>query len=109
LGELQLPVASPLKRLSDGVVVTVRLTPKASAARLGGIVRDAAGMGQLRAWVTAPPVDGKANQALIELLAKSWRLPKRAITIVRGAADRTKQVRIMGDPDELERRIGETI
>jgi uncharacterized protein YggU (UPF0235/DUF167 family) len=90
-------------------MVTVRLTPKASSARLGGIARDAAGAAQLKVWVTAAPTDGQANAALIELLAKTWRLPRSAITIARGAADRTKHLRITGDPDELERRIMETV
>jgi uncharacterized protein YggU (UPF0235/DUF167 family) len=90
-------------------MVTVRLTPKASGDRIGGVRLDAAGAAQLKVWVTAPPVDGRANAALVELLARTWRLPKRAFTIRRGAADRTKELHVAGDPAELARRIMEAL
>ena len=109
MGQHQLPLASPLKRVSDGIVLTVKLTPKASKARLGGVALDANGAAALKAWVTAAPIEGRANEALVELIAKSWRLPKSAIRIVRGASDRTKSLRIEGDPDELENRVREAM
>lgn len=83
----------------------MRLTPKASAARIGGIVVDAAGAAALKVWVTAAPTEGQANQALIELLAKRWRLPKSTIALERGASDRTKTLRISGDAESLAQRI----
>lgn len=52
--------------------------------------------GYLKARLTAPPVDGAANEALQELLAKHLALPKRAISIVRGATSRQKVVEITG-------------
>jgi uncharacterized protein YggU (UPF0235/DUF167 family) len=55
--------------------------------------------------VTAAPEGGKANAALIALLARTWRLPKRDLAIVLGAADRRKTVHVAGDPRELMRRI----
>ncbi|GCF09682.1 DUF167 domain-containing protein [Dictyobacter arantiisoli] len=49
---------------------------------------------KIKARLTAPPVDGAANEALIALLAQQLALPKRSITIVRGATSRHKTVAI---------------
>jgi hypothetical protein len=51
--------------------------------------------------VTAPAQDGRANEALLQLLAKAWRLPRRDLSIVVGAASRSKTVRVAGDPHQL--------
>jgi len=80
------------------VRVRVRLTPRASADRLGGVRAEADGGAALKAAVTAPPEDGKANAALVALLAKAWRVPKSAIRVVAGAADRRKTLLVEGDP-----------
>lgn len=61
--------------------------------------------GTLKAAVTVPAEDGKANSAVIELLAEEWRLPKSVFEIVRGATQRDKVVRISGEPDRLAERI----
>ena len=63
----------------------------------------------LRAQVTAIPEDGRANAALVALLAKAWRLPKSTISVVQGATARRKLVHIAGAPDELARRIREAV
>lgn len=56
--------------------------------------------------VTAPPVDSAANAAVIDLLASSLNLPKRAIRIVRGEASRTKVIEVDGlEPGELRTRL----
>lgn len=62
--------------------------------------------GNLKVRLTAPPVDGLANEALIALLAERLALPKRAITIVRGATSRQKTVEIAGMAmEEVEKRL----
>ena len=61
--------------------------------------------GALKAAVTAPAEDGRANAALIDLLAEQWRLPKSIFEIMRGAAHRDKVVRISGEPNQLAERI----
>ncbi len=53
------------------------------------------------ARVRAVPEDGAANAALVVLLAKTFGRPKSAVTLVRGATQRVKQMRIAGDPDRL--------
>ena len=80
-----------------GVRVTVRLTPRAGRNAVTGRAVDAAGSPLLKASVTAIPERGAANEALIALLAKTWRLPKTALAIVGGATDRTKLIEIAGD------------
>lgn len=77
-----------------GCLVSVRLTPKASRARIEGIARDADGRSWLKVSVTAVPENGKANAALIALLAKAWRLPKGSLAVTAGATARRKTLRI---------------
>lgn len=55
----------------------------------------------IKVSVTAPAQDGRANEALLQLLAKAWRLPRRDLSIVVGAASRSKTVRVAGDPHQL--------
>ena len=95
----------PVRRLADGVSVSVRLTPKAGADRIDGVAEDAAGGRALKARVTAVPESGKANTALLKLLAKSWKLPKSSLAISAGAKDRTKVVHVAGDPAALYERL----
>jgi uncharacterized protein (TIGR00251 family) len=62
--------------------------------------------GSIRARLTAAPVDGAANAALIELLSKRLDLPRRNIEIVRGATGRQKIIEIAGlSLEEVEQRI----
>lgn len=91
--------------MADGVRVAVKLTPKASQDRIQDIAEEADGTLVLKVGVTAAPEGGKANAALIKLLAKTWKLPKSAIHLVSGAADRRKVLRITGAPDSLLLRL----
>ncbi|GHO44694.1 DUF167 domain-containing protein [Ktedonospora formicarum] len=62
--------------------------------------------GSIKARLTAPPVDGAANTALIALLSDALSLPMRAIDIVRGTTGRQKLVDIEGlSPEEIARRL----
>jgi uncharacterized protein YggU (UPF0235/DUF167 family) len=85
--------------------LSVRLTPKAAANRLQGVVADENGALILKVAVTAVPEHGKANEALIALLAKLWKLPKSAIAIESGATDRRKSLLIEADAAELAARL----
>ena len=62
---------TPFTPASGGVSVRVRLTPKATRNAVAGIAKDAQGITALKATVTASPEGGKANKALIGMLAKS--------------------------------------
>ncbi len=73
------------------VRISVRLTPRAARDQIAGWQDDV-----LRVRVTAPPVDGEANEALVRLLAKTLGVPKSAVGIVSGAKARDKIVGIAG-------------
>ena len=77
-----------------GTFLNLRLTPKASANRIGPVTLDADGQAVLKVAVTAAPEDGKANKALIKLLAKTWRLPQGATSVKKGHKDRCKTLLI---------------
>lgn len=72
--------------------VALHVTPRASRAR---VLPEYAGDGtveRLRVYVTVPPEDGKANDAVVALLAKELGLPKSAVRIVQGSTGRNKVV-----------------
>ena len=90
--------------------IAVRLTPKAGANRVEGVRPAANGAVELAVRVGAPPEDGKANEAMLRLLAKSWRRPVSGLDLVQGAASRHKVVRLQGGASELaalEQWLGE--
>ena len=95
----------PFRALDDGVRVTVRVQPRASRARIDGIEERGDGAAALKVRVAEPPADGKANAAVIKLLAKAWGLPKSSLAVVAGAKERTKTIRIDGEPAELMGRL----
>ena len=97
--------AAPVRTVSDGVTVAVRLTPKARRDAVEGLAENVDGSMTLRARVTAAPESGKANAALIRLLAKSWKLPKSSLTVAAGATDRRKVIHIAGDPNTLQSQL----
>jgi uncharacterized protein (TIGR00251 family) len=72
------------------MLVTIHLHPNAHKTAIEWLDTDTA-----KAWVTAAPEKGKANQALIELLASEFNLPKSRVSILRGNTTRIKQVEIL--------------
>lgn len=91
-----------LRRASDGVTIELRVQPRARRTAL-----ECSHEGGLRAAVTAPAEDGKANRAVIDLIAGEWRLAKSTIAVTRGAAARDKVMKLAGEPAELVGRIGQ--
>jgi len=84
--------------------VTIRLSPRANVDGLLAIVATPAGR-VLKASVTAPPDAGRANEALLRLLARTWHLPHRNLAIIAGCTSRDKVVRVGGDPRQLIDKI----
>ena len=82
---------------ADGVVVTVRLTPKGGRDAIEGIEQLADGRCVLKARVRAAPSDGEANNALQRLFAQALHIPQREIALVGGATSRIKRLLIRGD------------
>jgi uncharacterized protein (TIGR00251 family) len=81
----------PLRETADGVVFRIRVVPRASKCEAAGFQGDA-----LKLRITAPPVEGKANEALIALLAELLGVKKGQVAIVAGHASRTKTVAVAG-------------
>jgi len=82
-----------------GVTVALRVIPKAGTDAVRGLAVDAHGRERVKVAVTAAPADGKANAAVVALLAGIWRVPKSTLTIASGAAARDKTVHVTGSPD----------
>jgi len=97
----------PFAAAANGVRLAVRLTPKASAERIVGLADEADGGVVLKVAVTAAPESGKANAALLKLLARAFRLPARDFVVVRGVSDRRKVVAVIGAPAALAARLRE--
>jgi uncharacterized protein YggU (UPF0235/DUF167 family) len=101
--------ALPYRRSAQGLRLAVRLAPRAAAERILGLASDSDGSVALKIAVTAAPEAGKANDALLKLLAKTLRLPRTAFSIVLGATDRRKLVDVAGDAVSLSRRLDEVL
>lgn len=85
------PSALDVRNDGDDVLIAVRVAPRSSRDAILGVHA-----GALKVALTAPPVDGKANEALTTLLSKALHVPRSAITIERGDHARNKTVRIHG-------------
>ena len=80
-----------IRQTASGVDIDVRVVPRAGRSGVDG-ARD----GRLLVRLAAPPVDGAANDTLIELLATLCERPKRAVRIVSGERSRSKRVSVEG-------------
>jgi uncharacterized protein (TIGR00251 family) len=86
--------------------LAVRLTPRGGRDAIEGFSEDEAGRPVLKARVSAPPVEGEANAALIRLVAKAVGLPRSAVRIASGETGRLKVLEIDGlDEAEVRRRL----
>jgi len=74
-----------------GAALAVRVTPRASKNEIVDILRD----GTVKVHLTAPPVEGKANEALLKFLAKVLEIPVRQLEIVAGANGRDKLISVV--------------
>ncbi len=101
----------PLIPADDGLQVVIRLTLRAKADRVIAVAAAAAAEGRqvVKVCVAAPAADGRASEALLRLLARAWRLPRRDPAIGARAASRHKRVRVAGDPWRLLDRLGALI
>jgi hypothetical protein len=86
-----------LRQVPDGLQLCVRLTPKASRDGVDGVEQTADGQVYLKARVRAVPEKGKANRALIALLAKRSGIAKSRFRLISGEASRLKTLMIDGD------------
>jgi hypothetical protein len=86
--------------VAGGIRVRLKVQPKARRNAILDVGPDREGMA-LRVAVNAPPEDGKANAAVIALLAEAFDVAKAAVSVVAGATDRRKLVEIRGNSRDL--------
>jgi hypothetical protein len=91
----------PWRETGSGLVLTIRVAPSAARDQVSGIVVRDNGEAVLGLRVTAPPDKGRANKAVIALLAKTLGLPKSDFSIVAGETARQKSLAIAGDKKTL--------
>jgi uncharacterized protein (TIGR00251 family) len=89
-----------ITRHGESLRFGVRVQPRASRTEVVGLHGDA-----LRVRLSAPPVDGAANDALVELLAAALAVPCRSVRIVAGSTSRSKIVEVDGVDAENVRRL----
>ncbi|NNE22574.1 MAG: DUF167 domain-containing protein [Rhizobiales bacterium] len=87
------------------IVLNVRVTPKSGADAINGLYQAADGAISLKLRVNQPPDKGKANKAVIALLAKRLGFAKSALSIVAGDTSRNKQIKISGQPQAIIRSL----
>jgi uncharacterized protein len=92
----------PISSSPSGTRLCLRVQPRASRDEIAGITGNA-----IRVRLTAPPVDGAANDALLRFLATRLEIPRSAMTLVSGHTARTKVVALNGvSAEEVGRRLG---
>ena len=96
---------APWTQTQDGLSICVRLTPKSSRDQIDNLESRDDGLAYIKARVRAAPEDGKANEALIRLLADAFGLARSSISLTSGATSRLKILKIVGEPAELEKRL----
>ena len=89
-------------RTDDGVRLSIRLQPRSSRNEIAGIHGD-----HLKIRITAPPVEGMANEALIEFLSESLKISRRNVCIVSGHSSRNKIVEVRGVELEAVQRLAD--
>ena len=91
----------PIRDTDKGATFAVRVQPRASRNAVAGEMGDA-----LKIALTAPPVEGKANEACVDFLAILLKVPRSSVTIASGESSRNKVVRIAGlRASEVEQRL----
>ena len=92
----------PISPTPAGVRLRLRIQPRASREEVAGVSGDT-----IRIRLTAPPVDGAANEALVRFLSDRLQVPRSAIELVAGKAGRTKLVAVSGiSAAEAAARLG---
>ena len=86
----------------DGATLAINVHPRARKNAITGELGDA-----LKLSLTAPPVEGRANEACIEFLANLLKVPRSSITIASGQSSRRKVIRVSGvSAHEVQKRLG---
>jgi len=93
----------PIKESNQGATFAVKVHPRAKKNAITGEIGDA-----LKLSLTTPPIEGRANEACVEFLAKLLKVPRSSVTIASGQSSRNKVIRVMGlSAEEVRRRLHE--
>jgi len=85
----------PIRDTLDGAVFAVRVQPRAKRTAITGVFGEAEGAA-LKLALAAPPVDGRANEAVVEFFAELLNVPRSHVQILSGEKSRSKVIRIAG-------------
>lgn len=99
----------PVTPVAGGILVTIWVTPRAAVNCISELGQERDGAIALKVAVKAVPEDGKANAVVVRLLARAWKLPQRALSIVAGSGARRKILFITGEPIALTRHLQEWV
>jgi len=87
----------------DQLIFPIRVVPRASKSEIVGEVD-----GSLKVRISAPPVDGAANDEVVKILAKAFGVAKSNVSIISGETSKTKRIRVIGaTPERLRQLAGE--
>jgi len=91
----------PIRESASGATFAIKVHPRAKKNAITGELD-----GALKLSLTAPPIEGKANDACIEFFAKLLKVPRSSVTIASGQTSRNKVIRVLGlSAEEVRRRI----
>ncbi len=91
----------PVRDTPHGATFSVRVQPRAKRNAIAGVLGDA-----LKLALTAPPVEGRANEAVVEFMAELLDVPRSSITIAAGQTSRNKLIRVAGrSAADVEKRL----
>jgi uncharacterized protein (TIGR00251 family) len=91
-----------IQNSADGATLAVKVHPRAKKNAITGEVGDA-----LKLALTAPPVEGKANEACIDFFAKLLKVPRSSVTVASGQTSRNKVIRVAGvTAEQVRERLG---
>ncbi|NJO67645.1 MAG: DUF167 domain-containing protein [Rhodospirillales bacterium] len=102
-GDIACPAFAVIGR--RGLTVRLKVTPGARDDRIDGLIEAGDGSTRLKVSITAPADRGRANAAVLALLARVWELPKRSLTVAAGLTSRRKVIAVSGDTQHLLQRL----
>jgi uncharacterized protein (TIGR00251 family) len=85
---------------AGSLTFTIRVVPRASKSEIVGEVN-----GSLKVRISAPPVDGAANEEVVKVLAKAFGVAKSNVSIISGETSKTKRIRVVGATSERLRQL----
>lgn len=89
------------RREGDALILVAHVQPGAKRSEISGLHGDA-----IKIRLAAPPIDGRANDALLRFIAELFEVPLRNVELLRGAQSRHKMLRVTGSPIAPESLLG---